>query len=84
MQAIQITNLSQEAKQALSALYRTTALPRMRTRAKMILLSAEQGLKAGQIATIVGQSERTVQRWLKGYQAEGIPSRGHKRITGCA
>ena len=72
MQAIQITNLSQEAKQALSELYRTTAFPRMRTRAQMILLSAEQGLKAAQIATIVRESERTVQRWLKRYQAEGI------------
>ncbi len=72
MQAIQITDLSQEAKQALIDLYRTTKLPRMRTRAQMILLSAEQGLKAGEIARIVRESERTVQRWLKRYQAEGI------------
>jgi transposase len=72
MQAIQITDLSQEAKQALMDLYRTTRLPRMRTRAQMILLSAEQGLKAGEIARIVRESERTVQRWLKRYQAEGI------------
>ena len=72
MQAIQITDLPQEAKQALIDLYRTTKLPRIRTRAQMILLSAEQGLKAGQIAQIVRESERTVQRWLKRYQAEGI------------
>ena len=38
----------------------------------MILLSAEQALKAPQIALIVRESERTVQRWLKRYQAEGI------------
>ncbi len=57
MQAIQITDLSQEAKQALIDLYRTTRLPRMRTRAQMILLSAQQGLKAGEIARIVRESE---------------------------
>ncbi len=67
MQAIQITDLSQEAKQALIDLDRTTRLPRMRTRAQMILLSAQQGLKAGEIARIVRESERTVQRWLKRY-----------------
>ena len=38
----------------------------------MVLLSAEQALKAPQIALIVRESERTVQRWLKRYQAEGI------------
>jgi transposase len=38
----------------------------------MILLSFEQGLKAPQIALIVRESERTVQRWLKRYKAEGI------------
>jgi transposase len=38
----------------------------------MMLLSFEQGLKAPQIASIVGESESTVQRWLKRYQAEGI------------
>lgn len=35
-------------------------------------MSAEQGLKALQIARIVRESERTVQRWLKRYQSEGI------------
>ena len=38
----------------------------------MILLSAQQALKAPWIALIVGESERTIQRWLKRYQAEGI------------
>ncbi len=38
----------------------------------MILLSVEQALEAPQIALIVGESERTVQRWLKRYQAEEI------------
>jgi transposase len=72
MQPLRITHLSEEDHQALMEMYRTTALPRMRTRAQMMLLSFEQGLKAPQIAPIVRESESTVQRWLKRYQAEGI------------
>lgn len=74
MQAIRITNLSQEAKQLLIDLYWTAPLPRMRTRSQMILLSAQQGLKATEIAQIILESERTVQWWLKPYQTEGIKS----------
>jgi transposase len=47
-------------------------LPRVRTRAQMILLSAEQGLKAEEIAAIVRESAVTVLTWLKRYLAEGI------------
>jgi transposase len=72
MQALLITNLTPEAYQELVDLYQTTKLPRIRTRAQMILLSVEQALKAPQIALIVRESERTVQRWLKRYQAEGV------------
>jgi transposase len=72
MQPLRITHLSEEDHQALMEMYRTTALPRMRTRAQMMLLSFEQGLKAPQIAHIVRESESSVQRWLKRYQAEGI------------
>ena len=73
MQAIKIETLTESAHQALVDLYHSTNQPRIRTRAQMILLSAEQALKAPQIALIVRESERTVQRWLKRYQAEGIP-----------
>ncbi len=52
-------------------LYRTTTAPRLRTRAQMLLLAAEQGLKVPQIAAIVRESEATVLRWLKRYLAEG-------------
>jgi transposase len=52
--------------------YRTTKTPRVRTRAQMILLSAEQGLKVPQIAVLVRESEATVGRWLKRYRAEGL------------
>jgi transposase len=56
----------------LDRLYRTTQVPRLRTRAQMILLAAEQGLKVLQIAAIVRASEATVLRWLKRYRVEGI------------
>jgi transposase len=38
----------------------------------MVLLSAEKGLKAEEIAQIVRESHITVLRWLKRYLAEGI------------
>jgi len=56
----------------LDRLYRTTKVSRLRTRAQMILLAAEQGLKVAQIARIVRESEATVLRWLKRYRAEGL------------
>jgi transposase len=72
MKAIEIKDLGEQGLQELDDLYRTTKHSRMRTRAQMVLLSAEQGMKATQIAQLVRESERTVQRWLKRYQAEGI------------
>ena len=57
---------------ALDKRYRVTKDPRLRTRAQMILLSAEQGLKVPHIAAIVRESEATVLRWLKRYLAEGL------------
>lgn len=71
MKPLQITDLDKFAQEELEILYHKTKLPRIRTRAQMILLSA-QGLLAGSIAKIVFISERTVQRWIKRYQAEGI------------
>jgi transposase len=43
----------------------------VRTRAQMILLAAERGLVAAEIAAIVRQDEETVRRWLARYEAEG-------------
>jgi transposase len=57
---------------ALDQLYRTTKDPRLRTRAQMVFLAAEHGLKVPQIAAIVRESEATVLRWLKRYRAEGM------------
>ena len=59
-------------REQLDRLYRTTKVPRLRTRARMILLAADQGLKVPQIARIVRESEATLLRWLKRYRAEGL------------
>jgi transposase len=70
--AIRIPALNEEERVALEQLYRKTQMPRVRTRAQMILLSAEQGLKAEEISAIVRESAVTVLTWLKRYLAEGI------------
>ena len=57
---------------ALDALYRTTREVRLRARAQMVLLAAEQRLAAPAIAAIVREDEETVRRWLKRYRAEGL------------
>ena len=59
-------------REQLDRLYRTTKVPRLRTRAQMIVLAAEQGLKVPQIAAIVRESEATVLHWLKRDRAEGL------------
>lgn len=72
MKPLQITDLDQTARDELEKLYRKAKLPQMRTRAQMILLSA-QGYMVDQISSIVLVSGRTVQRWINRYQSEGIP-----------
>jgi transposase len=57
---------------ALDEVYRATHDVRVRTRAQMILLAAEQHLSVAAIAAIVRESEETVRRWIKRYQAEGL------------
>jgi transposase len=72
MKPIQIVDLSEEQLNELAELYRTTRDVRLRTRAQMVLLAAEQHVTIAAIATIVRESEGTVRCWLKRYQAEGI------------
>jgi transposase len=72
MRPIEIPALTPEQLAALEELYRTTREARLRTRAQMILLAAEQRMTAAQIAEIVRASEETVRRWLKRYLAEGV------------
>jgi transposase len=59
-------------REQLDRLYRPTKIPRLRTRAQMLLLAAAQGLKGPQIALIVRAREATVLRWLQRYRAEGL------------
>jgi transposase len=72
MKKLIVPSLSEEQKNELEELYRKTAIPRVRTRAQMILLSAEKGLNSEEIAEIVRESSVTVLRWLHRYVAEGI------------
>jgi transposase len=72
MRPIRVPPLNDSQRYELDRLYRTTKDPRLRTRAQMVLLSAEQGRNAPEIAQIVRESEVTVQRWLKRYLAEGV------------
>ncbi len=72
MQPIALPELSVDELAALDQLYHSTRDVRLRTRAQIILLAAEQRLVAPQIADIVRTAEETVRRWLKRYQAEGI------------
>ena len=69
---LRLSPLSAKQLEALRELYRTTKDVRLRTRAQMILLSAEQGMISPAIAQIVRESEQTVRNWLKRYEAEGI------------
>ncbi len=70
--AICVPPLSEHQRSELENLYRKTELPRVRTRAQMVLLSAEKGLKAEEIAEIVRESSVTVLRWLHRYLSEGL------------
>ena len=72
MKPIRIPTLNSEQLDALEKLYRTTREARLRSRAQMVLLAAEQRLTAAQIAEIVRTSEETVRRWLKRYLDEGV------------
>jgi len=72
MKRLQVPPLTEEQHTELEELYHKTKTPRLRTRAQMVLLSAEKGYKAEEIAQIVRESHITVLRWLKRYLAEGI------------
>lgn len=72
MQPIRITDLDPAQLEALDDVYRSTRDPRLRTRAQLVLLAAEQQLTAAAISAIVRTHEETVRRWLTRYRAEGI------------
>jgi transposase len=72
MHPVRIAHLAPADLGELDELYRTTRDARLRSRAQMVLLAAEQRLTAPEIAVIVRASEDTVRRWLKRYRSEGI------------
>ena len=72
MKKLYVPSLSEEQILELEHLYRKTEVPRVRTRAQMVLLSAEKKLTADEIADLVRESSVTVLRWLHRYIAEGI------------
>lgn len=72
MRALKISNLSTDAIGELDNFYRTTRDVRLRTRAQIVLLAAEKGLIAAEIADIVRTDEQTVRRWLRRYLVQGL------------
>jgi len=72
MEKLYVPSLTEEQRVELEELYRKTDVPRVRTRAQMVLLSVEKKLKVDEIADIVRESSVTVLRWLHRYIAEGI------------
>jgi transposase len=69
---IKLPKLGPEAIAELDQLYRTTDDVRLRMRAQIVLLAAEQRMLAPEIARIVRSDEQTVRTWLKRYMAEGV------------
>jgi transposase len=72
MRPIRLDSLTKAQLAELDHLYRTAREGRLRIRALMVLLAAERGMVAAQIAAVVREHEQTVRRWLVRYQAEGV------------
>jgi transposase len=72
MKPIRLSPQTEEQIKALDELYRHSKDRRVRQRAHIVLLAAEQGMVAAQIGSIVRLNEESVRRWLKRYEAEGI------------
>jgi Winged helix-turn helix len=72
MRPIRLDSLTKAQLAELDHLYRTAREGRLRIRALMVLLAAERGMVAAQIAAVVRKHEQTVRLWLVRYQAEGV------------
>src|SRR5512144_2509543 len=72
MKPLRLAPMSQAQLDELDTLYRTTKNVRLRTRAQIILLAAEHKMSAPTIATLVRETDQTVRKWFKRYEAEGI------------
>ncbi|HEY1348541.1 MAG TPA: helix-turn-helix domain-containing protein [Ktedonobacteraceae bacterium] len=80
MNPIQIRERSEAQLKALAERSRTTHDVRLRTRAHMVVLAAEQHFPVAAMVTMVRESEGTGRCWLKRDLAEGIE--GLKRLVG--
>lgn len=83
MERLQVPPLNDKQLSELEELYQKRKVPRYRTCAQMVLLSAEKSLKAEEIAQIVRESYITVLRWLKRYIAEGVAGLSDNPRAGC-
>jgi transposase len=72
MHPIRIDRLSAEQHAELDRANRTAKDGRLRIRALIVLLAAERGMVAADIAAVVRMHEETVRRWLVRYRAEGL------------
>jgi transposase len=72
MKPIRLSPQTEEQIRVLDDLYRHSKDGRLRQRAQIVLLAAEQGMVAAHIGRIVRLNEESVRRWLKRYEAEGI------------
>ena len=72
MHPIRIDRLSAAQHAELDHANRTAKDGRLRIRALIVLLAAERGMVAAEIAAVVRMHEETVRRWLVRYQAEGL------------
>ena len=79
---IKLPPLSAKQIQELDALYRTTKNKRVRTRAQVILLAAEQKLSIPQIAAIIRETDETVRECIKRYLKHGIAGLADAPKTG--
>ena len=72
MRPIRLGTLSAAQLGELDDAYRTSRDARLRIRALMVLLAAERGVVAAELAAVVREHEEAVRRWLVRYQAEGL------------
>jgi len=72
MHPIRIDRLSAAQHAELDHANRTAKDGRLRIRALIVLLAAERGMVAADIAAVVRMHEETVRRWLVRYHAEGL------------
>lgn len=69
---LRLRELTADELAELTKLYRETKEARIRLRAQIILLAAENKLIAPQIAQIVRVNDQTVRNWLRRYTTQGI------------